>query len=128
MRVGLEVSLDLGKIGEGSKAGVKGEMNPSPQRMSLLMTCLAYMVGSCPLHLEARGEEHQKGLKYLKWNPHKLPLGMPWGVLIPPHHCGRNRSRKKNNNREVQPQGMGPGLRAALILMHPHQHLKGKGQ
>ena len=91
MRAGLEVSLELGEIGGGGKAGAKGEVVPSPPRMNLLMTHLTHTVKGCPLHLKPHRKIHQKSLKYLKQNPHRLPLRMQWGVLIPPHCHGRNR-------------------------------------
>ena len=40
-------------------------------------------------------------------------------------YLGRNRSRRKSNNRKVQPQGVGPGLRAVLSLTCPPSSSEG---
>ena len=75
-----------------------------PQRTSPLMTRLTHIVRGYPLHLNACSIMYQRSLKYLKWNPFRLLLGMPWKDPVSPHYHGRSRSKRKSNNRKVQPK------------------------
>ena len=113
----LKVRLDLDEIEGDSRAEVEGGMNPGPQRTAPLMTYLTCAFRGYPLHLSTCRTIAQTSLRYLEQN--RLLLGMPWKVPIPPHYCGRNRSKRKSNSRKVQPKGVGLGLRAILSLMCP---------